>query len=84
MFSQLCDMKMKHFNSFSECVDEFFSKLQMQKADIKALNAEKEAMKKLNNVIKDHQVLVCCFSFIYESYCNCERKIFLLLHKMYF
>lgn len=56
MFSQFAGMLTKHFNSFSECVDEFFSKLELQKADIKALNAEKEAMKKLNNVMKDQQV----------------------------
>uniref|UniRef100_A0A1I7V9U2 Nuclear export mediator factor NEMF n=1 Tax=Loa loa TaxID=7209 RepID=A0A1I7V9U2_LOALO len=55
MFSQFSDMQTKHFDSFSECVDEFFSKLELQKADVKALNAEKEAMKKLNNVIKDQQ-----------------------------
>ncbi|VDK77613.1 unnamed protein product [Onchocerca ochengi] len=54
-FSQFSDMQIKHFDSFSKCVDEFFSKLEMQKADIKALNAEKEAMKKLDNVIKDQQ-----------------------------
>ncbi|KAK6114481.1 Fibronectin-binding protein A N-terminus (FbpA) family protein [Brugia pahangi] len=55
MFSQFNGMQTKHFDSFSACVDEFFSKLELQKADIKALNVEKEAMKKLNNVIKDQQ-----------------------------
>ncbi|CAG9539808.1 unnamed protein product [Cercopithifilaria johnstoni] len=55
MFSQFSEMRTKHFDSFSECVDEFFSKLELQKADVKALNAEREAMKKLNNVIKDQQ-----------------------------
>ncbi|KAL3991037.1 Fibronectin-binding protein A N-terminus (FbpA) family protein [Acanthocheilonema viteae] len=55
MFAQFTEMQAKHFDSFSECVDEFFSKLELQKASVKALNAEKEAMKKLNNVIKDQQ-----------------------------
>ncbi|VDK73476.1 unnamed protein product [Litomosoides sigmodontis] len=55
LFSQFSEMRTKRFASFSECVDEFFSKLELQKADIKALNAEKEAMKKLNNIMKDHQ-----------------------------
>ncbi|VDN00887.1 unnamed protein product [Thelazia callipaeda] len=54
-FSQFNERQIKQFSSFSECVDEFFSKLESQKADLKALNVEKEAMKKLNNVIKDQQ-----------------------------
>lgn len=56
LFSQFNEMQTKRYDSFSECVDEFFSKLELQKADVKALNAEREAMKKLNNVIKDQQV----------------------------
>lgn len=60
LFSQFSEMQTKHFASFSECVDEFFSKLELQKADVKAINAEKEAMKKLNNIMKDHQVLLWC------------------------
>ena len=36
-------------------MDEFFSKLEGQKIDLKALNQEKSAMKKLDNIRQDHQ-----------------------------
>lgn len=35
-------------------VDEFFSSLESQKIDMKAIQQEREAFKKLNNVKKDH------------------------------
>ncbi|CAF0710373.1 unnamed protein product, partial [Brachionus calyciflorus] len=43
------------FESFDKAVDEFFSKLESQKIEIKELNQNKEAVKKLENVKKDHQ-----------------------------
>lgn len=46
----------KEFDSFSQCVDEFFTKLEAQKVDLKALNTEREIVKKLDNVVKDQQV----------------------------
>ena len=36
-------------------MDEFFSKLEGQKIDLKALNQEKSALKKLDNIRQDHQ-----------------------------
>ena len=36
-------------------MDEFFSKIESQKIDMKALSQEKSAMKKLENIRKDHQ-----------------------------
>lgn len=36
-------------------VDEFFSKMESQKIDLKALQQEKQALKKLENVKKDHE-----------------------------
>jgi len=36
-------------------VDEFFSKMEGQKIDLKALTQEKTALKKLDNIRKDHQ-----------------------------
>ncbi|CAI9591240.1 unnamed protein product, partial [Staurois parvus] len=36
-------------------VDEFYSKMEGQKIDIKALHLEKQALKKLENVRKDHE-----------------------------
>lgn len=39
----------------SQAVDEFFSKMESQKIDMKALQLEKHALKKLENVKKDHE-----------------------------
>ena len=36
-------------------MDEFFSKMEGQKIDLKALSQEKTALKKLENVRNDHQ-----------------------------
>ncbi|VDK61054.1 unnamed protein product, partial [Gongylonema pulchrum] len=54
-FSQLNDKQCKEFDSFSDCVDEFFSKMESQKIETKALNAERDALKKLDNIIKDQK-----------------------------
>eukprot|EP00111_Clytia_hemisphaerica_P007746 TCONS_00022497-protein len=43
------------FPSFNKSVDEFFSKLESQKIDMKAMNAEKSALKRLENVKDDHK-----------------------------
>ncbi|XP_022810327.1 nuclear export mediator factor NEMF-like [Stylophora pistillata] len=43
------------FPSFDKAVDEFFSKIESQKIDMKALSQEKTALKKLENIRKDHQ-----------------------------
>ncbi|CAI9730241.1 Hypothetical predicted protein [Octopus vulgaris] len=42
-------------DSFDKAVDEFFSKLETQKLDMKILQQEKIAVKKLENVKKDHE-----------------------------
>merc|ERR1712142_61461 len=42
------------FATFSQAVDEFFSKIESQKIDTKALQQEKSALKKLENVKADH------------------------------
>lgn len=39
----------------AQAVDEFFSKMESQKIDMKALQQEKQALKKLENVKKDHE-----------------------------
>lgn len=39
----------------SQAVDEFFSKMESQKIDMKALQQEKHALKKLENVKRDHE-----------------------------
>lgn len=59
-------------NPYHKAVDEFFSKMESQKLDMKAFQQEKQALKKLENVKKDHeqrlealhqaQVNTCCCS----------------------
>ncbi|KAG5672133.1 hypothetical protein PVAND_002287 [Polypedilum vanderplanki] len=44
----------KEFPSFLQAVDEFFSSLESQRIDLKALQQERDALKKLSNVRKDH------------------------------
>lgn len=39
----------------TKAVDEFFSKMESQRIDMKALQQEKQALKKLENVKKDHE-----------------------------
>lgn len=41
--------------SFNQAVDEFFSKMESQKLDLKAVQQEREAMKKLANIRNDHE-----------------------------
>ena len=43
------------FATFDRAIDEFFSKLESQKIELKAVQQEKMAMKKLDNVRKDHE-----------------------------
>jgi len=43
------------FESFNKAVDVFFSSIEGQKLDQKALQQEKDALKKLDNVRKDHE-----------------------------
>ncbi|CAH0756623.1 unnamed protein product [Diatraea saccharalis] len=43
------------YETFDRAVDEFFSALEGQKIDMKTVQVEREAMKKLQNVRKDHE-----------------------------
>ncbi|GLH01515.1 Nuclear export mediator factor NEMF homolog [Gryllus bimaculatus] len=54
VFQQHTNSPLREFESFDAAVDEFFSTLESQKIDMKALQQEKEALKKLENVRKDH------------------------------
>lgn len=54
-FKQFESENLREFENFSECVDEYFSKIESQRADQRALNAEREALKKLENVKRDQQ-----------------------------
>ncbi|TSW08327.1 Nuclear export mediator factor NEMF [Bagarius yarrelli] len=55
LFSQHSGSPYVEFESFDKAVDEFFSKMESQKIDMKALQQEKQALKKLENVKKDHE-----------------------------
>ncbi|KAK1158708.1 hypothetical protein AOXY_G22440 [Acipenser oxyrinchus oxyrinchus] len=53
-FAQHSKSPCVEFDSFDKAVDEFYSKMESQKIDVKALHQEKQALKKLDNVRKDH------------------------------
>ncbi|XP_049595496.1 ribosome quality control complex subunit NEMF [Syngnathus scovelli] len=55
LFAQHLKSPYLEFESFNKAVDEFFSKMESQKIDMKALQQEKQALKKLENVKKDHE-----------------------------
>ncbi|XP_071453923.1 ribosome quality control complex subunit NEMF homolog [Hetaerina americana] len=58
VFQQHANQPIKDFTSFDVAVDEFFSSMESQKIDMKALQQERDALKKLENVKKDHVVRV--------------------------
>ncbi|XP_063296428.1 ribosome quality control complex subunit NEMF [Pelobates fuscus] len=55
LFAQHRNSQFVEFDSFDKAVDEFYSKLEGQKIDLKALQQEKQALKKLDNVRRDHE-----------------------------
>ncbi|XP_053365536.1 ribosome quality control complex subunit NEMF-like [Clarias gariepinus] len=55
LFFQHAKSSYIEFESFDKAIDEFFSKMESQKIDMKALQQEKQALKKLENVKKDHE-----------------------------
>ncbi|XP_050988498.1 ribosome quality control complex subunit NEMF [Labeo rohita] len=55
LFCQHEKSRFVEFESFNKAVDEFFSKMESQKLDMKALQQEKHALKKLDNVRRDHE-----------------------------
>ncbi|XP_034432358.1 nuclear export mediator factor NEMF-like [Hippoglossus hippoglossus] len=55
LFAQHAKSHYLEFDTFDKAVDEFFSKMESQKIDVKALHQEKQAMKKLENVKRDHE-----------------------------
>ncbi|KAL0868880.1 hypothetical protein ABMA27_007220 [Loxostege sticticalis] len=55
VFAQHRSHPLAEYETFDRAVDEFFSALEGQKIDIKTVQVEREAMKKLQNVRKDHE-----------------------------
>ncbi|XP_034933675.1 nuclear export mediator factor NEMF [Chelonus insularis] len=54
LLEQCKNQHYKEFDNFDAAVDEYFSTMEGQKLDFKALAQEREALKKLENVRKDH------------------------------
>ena len=54
-FAQLINDNLKEFESFDAAVDNFFSQIESQKIDAKAMQKEAASIKKLENVKKDHE-----------------------------
>lgn len=54
-FEQLKNDNLKEFECFDAAVDNFFSQLESQKIDAKAMQKEVASIKKLDNVKKDHE-----------------------------
>ncbi|KAF5275268.1 hypothetical protein FQA39_LY06928 [Lamprigera yunnana] len=54
LFEQHKSEPYQEYETFNLAVDEFFSSLNSQKIELRALQQEKEAIKKLNNIKKDH------------------------------
>ena len=54
LFEQVKHQIFKEFETFDLAVDEYFSSMEGQKLELKVLQQEREALKKLDNVRKDH------------------------------
>lgn len=54
LFSQYKAQPYQEYETFDKAVDEYFSTMEGQKLDLKVLQQEREALKKLENVRKDH------------------------------
>ncbi|XP_060573398.1 LOW QUALITY PROTEIN: ribosome quality control complex subunit NEMF-like [Ruditapes philippinarum] len=55
LFKQYEKRHVEEFESFNKAVDEFYSKMESQKMELKTLQQEKTALKKLDNIKKDHE-----------------------------
>ncbi len=55
LFAQHKDRPVVDFDCFDNAVDEFFSKVESQKIESRAVQQERQALKKLDNVRKDHE-----------------------------
>lgn len=54
LFEQIKNQTCKEFDTFDNAVDEYFSSMEGQKLELKVLQQERDALKKLDNVRKDH------------------------------
>lgn len=54
LYNQYKNEPVKEFPSFLQAVDEFYSSLESQKIDLKAIQQEREVIKKLTHIRNDH------------------------------
>ena len=54
-FDHMKDVNLKEFDNFDMAIDNFFSQMESQKIDAKAMQKEAASIKKLENVKKDHE-----------------------------
>lgn len=54
LYEQHKNMPYKRFENFNQAADEFYSAFEGQKIEMRALQQERDAVKKLENVKKDH------------------------------
>jgi len=55
LYKQYKDKHIVEFDTFNTACDQFFSKVEAQKIELKTVHQEKAAVKKLENVKKDHE-----------------------------
>lgn len=55
LFAQHAQQLYKEFATFDAAVDEFYSTSESQKIDVKTMQQERDALKKLSNVKRDHE-----------------------------
>ena len=55
LFQQYQDRSILQFDDFKTACDQFFSQIESQKIEMKTVQQEKAALKKLDNVKKDHE-----------------------------
>lgn len=55
LFRQYEKKKYLEFETFNKAVDQFYSQVESQKIELKTLQQERSAMKKLENIKKDHE-----------------------------
>ncbi|XP_017776836.1 PREDICTED: nuclear export mediator factor NEMF homolog [Nicrophorus vespilloides] len=67
LYAQHTEHTYQEYETFNEAVDEFFSTLQGQKIDMKSLQQEREAVKKLENVKRDHDQRLVALEKTQES-----------------
>uniref|UniRef100_A0A1I7U324 NFACT-R_1 domain-containing protein n=1 Tax=Caenorhabditis tropicalis TaxID=1561998 RepID=A0A1I7U324_9PELO len=67
----------KELGSFCESVDEFYSRIETQKQEQKAINMEKQALKKLENVEKDQKERIEALQMTQEQREHMANRIIL-------